>query len=327
MTSGSSFVRLNGLDAVPAALRGGVVAIGNFDGCHLGHQRVFDAARKRARANGAPLLALTFEPHPRDVFAPEPFMYRLTDADAKAALFAALGFDGLVVMPFSRDLAGVEATDFVGRYLIDALGVAGVAVGADFHFGKGRAGTPDFLRAQGSAHGFGVDVLEMLDDGTAAISSSRIREALSEGEVETANGLLGYRHFLTGTVVEGDRRGRTLGYPTANVPLPANCRLAQGVYAVRVRLGDAVHSGVAAYGKPMFDNSAPPFETFIFDFDRDIYGQHLEIALLAHLRGQMRFDGLDALVAQMGWDAERARAIIAEAVPLSPLDGALGFVG
>jgi riboflavin kinase/FMN adenylyltransferase len=326
MTAGKNFARLDGLSAVPTALKGGVVAIGNFDGCHRGHQQVFAAARAMAAKKGVPALVLTFEPHPRDVFAPQPFLYRLTYADQKASLIEALGFDGVAVMEFSRDLASVEANDFVARYLLEALEVSGVVVGADFHFGKGRAGTPDFLMAQGEQHGFSVEICTMLDDGTETVSSSRVRDALTTGDVETANSLLGYHHFFSGTVIEGDKRGRELGYPTANMAVPQTFGLAQGIYAVKIRLDGQLFDGVAAYGKPMFDNSRPPFETFIFDFDRTIYGKTLEIALLGFIRGQMTFDGLTPLIEQMDKDSAKARIITAQARPLSELDAALGFV-
>ncbi len=326
MRATPSFVTLDGLSKVPQDLRGGVVAIGNFDGCHRGHQHVFNAARAMAREKQVPALILSFEPHPRDVFAPEPFLHRLTGADAKARIAEALDFDAIAVMAFTRDLAGLEAPDFVKRYLVDALGVSGVVIGADFHFGKGRAGTPEFLKAQGTELGFDVSVCDMLDEGDAPVSSSRIRAALSEGDVATANDLLGYHHFFSGTVIEGDKRGRELGYPTANIAVPDTFGLAQGVYAVKIRVDNTVLDGVAAYGKPMFDNSKPPFETFIFEFDRDIYGKSIEIALMAHLRGQMTFDGLEPLIAQMDADSEQARIITAQARPLSELDAALGFV-
>ena len=326
MTAGKNFARLDGLSAVPTALKGGVVAIGNFDGCHRGHQQVFAAARAMAAKKGVPALVLTFEPHPRDVFAPQPFLYRLTYADQKASLIEALGFDGVAVMEFSRDLASVEANDFVARYLLEALEVSGVVVGADFHFGKGRAGTPDFLMAQGEQHGFSVEICAMLDDGTETVSSSRVRDALIPGHFETAKGLLGLHHFFSGTLIEGDKRGRELGYPTANMAVPQTFGLAQGIYAVKIRLDGQLFDGVAAYGKPMFDNSRPPFETFIFDFDRTIYGKTLEIALLGFIRGQMTFDGLNPLIEQMDKDSAKARIITAQARPLSELDAALGFV-
>src|SRR5690554_3564484 len=270
MTPGTNFVRINGLDAVPTALRGAVVAIGNFDGCHQDHQHVFAQARAMARAKNVPAIVLTFEPHPRDVFAPEPFLYRLTGPDAKGVLVQALGFDGIAIMEFSRDLAGVEATEFVARYIVEALGAAGVVAGADFHFGKGRAGTPNFLKAEGARLGFAVEIVDMLADGADPVSSSRVRDALGSGDLETANALLGYRHFLSGTIEKGDQRGRELGYPTANFALPATSKLAQGVYAVKARLGEQLIDGVAAFGKPMFDDGPPPFETFLFDFDQDI---------------------------------------------------------
>ncbi|RDE10653.1 bifunctional riboflavin kinase/FAD synthetase [Pelagibacterium lacus] len=326
MTSGIAFTVLDGLAQVPPALRGGVVAIGNFDGCHRGHQSILDAARALARQKGVPCLMLTFEPHPRDVFAPKPFLFRLSPRPAKARLAEALGFDALAVMGFSRDLAAVEAEDFVSRFLIDALAVSDVVIGADFHFGKGRGGTPDFLRAQGASHGFNVMVGDMLDEGEEPVSSSRIRAALAAGDLGTANGLLGYHWFFSGPIVTGDRRGRELGYPTANMEVPESFGLAQGVYAVKVRIGTELLSGVAAYGKPMFDNTRPPFETFIFDFDRDIYGQTVEVALVSHIRGQMTFDGLDPLIAQMNADSRAARTALAASRPLSPLDAALGFI-
>ncbi|MBI4046249.1 MAG: glycosyltransferase, partial [Devosia nanyangense] len=162
----TDFIKLAGLDNVPAQLKGAQVAIGNFDGFHRGHQHVFAALKERARQRGVPAVVLTFEPHPRDVFAPEPFMFRLTEGNAKARLAEALGLDGIVIMPFTRDLSQVEAEDFVSRYLVDALAVSGVIVGADFHFGRGRRGTPDFLRSAGAQYGFEVEPLALIDDGS-----------------------------------------------------------------------------------------------------------------------------------------------------------------
>ncbi len=326
MSSNTSFIRIDGLESVPQTLRGGVVAIGNFDGCHRGHQRVFAAALDMARERGVPAVMLTFEPHPRDVFAPHPFLHRLTPADTKAELAEALGFDAIAVMPFSRELGGVEAEDFIARHIVGALKASGVVAGADFHFGKARKGTPQFLTAEGERLGFAVRIVDMLEDGEAPVSSSRVRDALATGDISLANSLLGYHHFFSGTVVEGDKRGRGLGFPTANVALPETAQLAQGVYAVKARVGGRVYGGVAAYGKPMFDNTRPPFETFILDFDADIYGRTLDVALIAFMRGQMTFDGLDGLIAQMKKDTVEARIMIARARPLSELDAALGFI-
>lgn len=304
-----------------------MVAIGNFDGCHRGHQRVFSALKAKARAAGVPALVLTFEPHPRDVFAPAPFMFRLTHADAKARIVEALGLDGIVVMPFSMEFSKIEAEDFVRRFLVEALAVRGVSVGADFHFGYKRRGTPDFLRAAGAAQGFDVDILDMLDEGDDHISSSRIRAALGAGDVPAANALLGYHWFLSGTVIKGDQRGRELGFPTANVASPTGFGLAQGIYAVRARLGDRLLDGAAAYGKPMFNNERPPFETWIFDFDEDIYGEELSVSLVAHVRGQKVFSGLDELIEAMTADGRRARDMLSRCGPLGELDKKLGFFG
>jgi riboflavin kinase / FMN adenylyltransferase len=321
----TGFHRLDGLDNVPAALKGAVVAIGSFDGVHRGHQAVLDRLKAQARARGAPAVMLTFEPHPRDVFAPTPFMFRLTPPAIKARIAAALGLDGIVLMPFSRDLSMVEAEDFVSRFLVKALRVSGVVVGADFHFGHNRRGTPDFLRASGDLHGFSVDILDLLPEQGEVVSSSRIRAALTEGDVRTANGLLGYHWFFGGEVVKGDQRGRTLGFPTANMATNATFALAQGVYAVRARLGERLLDGVASYGKPMFDNELPPFETYLFDFDADIYGRHLEVALIDHIRGQEKFGGLDELIAAIARDSGKARNALGHCEPLGDLDRALGF--
>lgn len=323
----SDFIRLASLDAVPPALRGAYVAIGNFDGFHRGHQDVVELLKARASAAGVPAVILTFEPHPRDVFAPAPFMFRLTDGDAKARIAAALGVDGIVVLPFDRPFSQIEAEDFVARFLVEALGVAGVIVGADFHFGRQRRGTPTFLKAEGERAGFKVDVIDLAADGNEVISSSRIRAALSEGDVGAANRLLGYHWFFEGCVVKGDQRGRDLGYPTANTRSELGFQLAQGVYAVRAQLGDRLFDGVAAYGKPMFDNQRPPFETHLFDFDEDIYGQTIGVALIGHIRGQEVFDGLDALIAAMDRDSQKARDLLARARPLGNLDQRLGFFG
>ncbi|WP_127752131.1 bifunctional riboflavin kinase/FAD synthetase [Devosia sp. 1566] len=322
-----AFIRLSSLDDVPAALRGAYVAIGNFDGFHRGHQSILAALKTEAARAKAPAVLLTFEPHPRDVFAPSPFMFRLTDGDAKARLAEALGLDGIVILPFDRAFSQIEAEDFVSRFLVDAMNVAGVIVGSDFHFGRGRRGTPTFLKAAGEAAGFAVQTLDLMDEGDEPISSSRIRAALSEGAVTAANRLLGYHWFFDGCVVRGDQRGRELGYPTANTMTPNGFQLAQGVYAVRARLGNRLFGGVAAYGKPMFDNQRPPFETHLFDFDEDIYGQTITVALVGHIRGQEVFSGLDELIAAMDRDSGKARTLLTQATPLSPLDEQLGFVG
>jgi riboflavin kinase/FMN adenylyltransferase len=302
-----------------------MVAIGNFDGLHRGHQHVFAALKARARAAGVPAIMLTFEPHPRDVFAPAPFMFRLTPGESKVRIAEALGLDGIVIMPFNKEFSQITADEFVARFLVGALQVKGVTAGGDFHFGFQRKGTPEFLKAAGAANGFDVEILDLLDEGDDRVSSSRIRAALGEGKVAEATQLLGYHWFFSGKVALGDQRGRTLGFPTANTPTPTGFGLAQGVYAVRAKLGDRLLDGVAAYGKPMFNNERPPFETVLFDFDEDIYGEELTVALVDHIRGQMMFSGLDGLIAQMNADAAQARDLLARCGPVSELDGKLGF--
>lgn len=320
-----TFSRLSTLDGFPAHLRGAFVAIGNFDGLHRGHQSIIAALRDRAHAAGVPALMLTFEPHPRDVFAPAPFMFRLTHGDAKARLAEALGLDGIIILPFDKAFSQTEAETFVETMLVEQMGVRGVITGADFHFGRQRRGTPAFLRAEGERLGFAVDTLDLMDEGDEPISSSRIRAALSEGAVTAANRLLGYHWFFDGCVVKGDQRGRELGYPTANTMTHSGFQLAKGVYAVRARLGERLLDGVAAYGKPMFNNQLPPFETHLFDFDEDIYGQTIQVALVGHIRGQEVFSGLDELIAAMDRDSQKARDLIARATPISELDARLGF--
>ncbi len=326
----SEFYTLHGLDDVPAALKNCVVAIGNFDGVHLGHQAIVKRTLELARAGNRPAVMLTFEPHPRDLFAPEPFMFRLTDGAAKARIVKALGMDGIVVMPFDKQLASLEPEQFVSRFLVSALGARTVVVGEDFHFGRARRGTPEFLRQAGRDAGFDVVQMALVQSENDPVSSSRIRASLNTSELDLANRLLGYHWLIGGEVVMGDQRGRELGYPTANFNLCPTCLLAQGVYGVRVRLpgrfGSRIFDGVASFGKPMFDIHQSPFEVHIFDFDHDIYGQHIEVALISHIRGQMTFEGLEELIEQMDTDSNKARAALAKVQPLSPLDEKLGFI-
>lgn len=322
-----TFTRLSSLAGLPEHLRGAYIAIGNFDGLHRGHQTIIAALRDKAEKASVPALMLTFEPHPRDIFAPAPFMFRLTQGDAKARLAEAMGLDGIIILPFDHAFSQTEAEDFVDTILVDQLAACGVITGSDFHFGRQRRGTPAFLKAAGDRLGFDVQTLDLMDEGDEPISSSRIRAALSEGAVTAANRLLGYHWFFDGCVVKGDQRGRELGFPTANTMTPTGFQLAQGVYAVRARLGTRLLDGVAAYGKPMFDNQRPPFETHLFDFDEDIYGQTIQVALVGHIRGQEVFSGLDALIAAMDRDSKKARTLIAEAAPIGPVDQKLGFFG
>jgi riboflavin kinase/FMN adenylyltransferase len=315
--------------ALPASLRGGVVAIGNFDGVHRGHQAVLDAALGKARALGAPALALTFEPHPRQVFRPDVPLFRITPAPMRARLLGAMGFGVVIEQPFDRDFSCLPAEDFVSRILVADLGVAHVVTGYDFHFGKDRQGTPQFLIEAGKRFGFGVSRVEAFcDEGADAISSSRIRALLGQGDVAEAAGLLGYRYTVEAEISHGKKLGRTLGFPTANMALPEGTGLAHGIYAVRLRRQDGtLHDGVASFGRrPTVDHDgAPLLETYLFDFSGDLYGETAQVSFFGFLRGEERFDGLDALVVQMKHDEAEARALLAGVTPLSALDRAIAF--
>jgi riboflavin kinase / FMN adenylyltransferase len=294
------------------ALDGAVVAIGNFEGVHRGHRAVIDVALARGRELTRKTAVLTFEPHPRAVFKPDEPVFRLSDETAKLRLLARTGLDGVIVMRFDAALAALSAEDFVRKILIERFAVAGVVVGFDFHFGKGRAGSPAFLAAAGHAHGFTVDIVPAFSDGGTRISSGAVRAALAAGEVEAAAGMLGYPWFVTGTVVHGDKRGRELGFPTANLRLDPACGLKHGIYAVRVGLGGKLYDGVANFGRrPMFDTGVVLLEVFLFDFNRDIYGETIDVAFIHWIRPEMTFASVGDLVRRMDEDSGLARAALA----------------
>jgi riboflavin kinase / FMN adenylyltransferase len=312
MTPGFRIIR----DSTPAAAipKGTVVAMGNFDGVHLGHRAVIAAALQMGRAHRRPTLALTFEPHPRRFFSPNTPQFRLTDEAAKLRLLAGTGLEGAVVMTFDKARAGTTAQDFIHHELIGRLGVSGIAVGYDFHFGKGRVGSPSLLVNEAPRLGIEVDVQPHVDIEERPVSSSAIRMALAEGQIEDATSMLGGPWFVTGEVIHGDKRGRDLGFPTANIRLDNNCGLKHGIYAVRVGRGELRYDGVASFGRrPTFDNGAPLLEVFLFDFKGDLYGAMLDVAFIGFIREELRFDGVDALVAQMDDDSARARAMLAKA--------------
>jgi riboflavin kinase/FMN adenylyltransferase len=305
--------RLDGGAAVPESLSGGIVALGNFDGFHLGHQAVVGRAVARAKAEGRPALVATFDPHPRRYFQPDAAPFRLTTLDQRERLFAAAGADAMVVFAFDEALASLDAGAFVAERLSGALRVGGVVTGEDFTFGAKRSGNVDVLRALGAAAVFSVETVgPVLLDGSP-VSSSRIREALKAGEPEVAAGLLTRPFAIEGVVAHGDKVGRTIGYPTANVEMGKYLRPAYGVYAVRGRLADGrVLDGAANLGvRPMFDPPKELLEAFFFDFDGDLYGQTVEVELHAFLRPEGKFEGLDAMVAQMDADCARARDLLA----------------
>ena len=309
--------------------RGAVVAMGNFDGVHLGHRAVIAAALEIGRAHGRPALALTFEPHPRRFFSPTTAQFRLTDETAKLRLLAGTGLAGAVVMTFDKRRAETTAHDFIHRDLVGRLGISGIAVGYDFHFGKGRVGSPSLLVSEAPRLGIEVDVQPHVDIDERPVSSTAIRNALAEGQIAEATAQLGAPWFVTGEVIHGEKRGRELGYPTANIRLDANCGLKHGIYAVRVGRGHGAQQrlieGVASFGRrPTFDNGAPLLEIFLFDFRDDLYGEILDVAFIGFLREELKFDTLDALIRQMDEDSARARAQLAAAPTAFPRLGSIG---
>jgi riboflavin kinase/FMN adenylyltransferase len=297
--------------ASDGALQGAVVAMGNFDGVHRGHQAVIAAAQARAKSLGRPAAVLTFEPHPRDFFNPRERLFRLTDEKAKARLLASTGLEGVIVLTFDAALANVSAEDFVAEILVKRFAIAGVVIGFNFHFGKNRLGSPDFLKAQGRAFGFTVDVVAPFELEGRIVSSGPIRDALAAGQPGEAAILLGFPWFVSGEVIHGDKRGRELGFPTANLALEASCGLRHGVYAVRVAHGGRRYDGVANFGRrPMFDSGVVLLEVFLFDFAGEIYGQSIDVAFIDWIREEKMFGSIEDLVRAIDEDSANARAAL-----------------
>jgi riboflavin kinase/FMN adenylyltransferase len=297
----------------PLETRGATAAIGNFDGVHLGHQAVI--AQARAAAPGAPLGVVTFEPHPRSFFAPAAPAFRLMGSSARANRLQKLGVDILFELNFNAGLAALSPEAFARQVLHEGFGISHVIVGADFCFGKGRAGTAQDLVRFGTDMGFGVTIADLIAQDARTISSTAIRQALSDGRPRDAAAMLGHWHRIEGPVIGGEQRGRILGYPTANMSIDGLHPPAFGVYAVLVDVLTGPHTGryhgVASMGvRPMFGVNRPNLETFIFDFSGDLYGAQLSIGLVEHLRGEEKFDGVDALIAQMDADSAAARKIL-----------------
>ena len=327
MTNGFTVIRdTTPADAIP---RGAVVAMGNFDGVHLGHRAVIAAALQMGRSHGKPAFAVTFEPHPRSFFSPNSPQFRLSDETNKLRLLAGTGLAGAVVMTFDKARAGTTAQDFIHHDLVARLGISGIAVGYDFHFGKGRVGSPSLLVSEAPRLGIEVDVQAHVDIAERPVSSSAIRMALAEGQIDDATAMLGGPWFVTGEVIHGEKRGRDLGYPTANIRLDKNCSLKHGIYAVRVGRGQGKDQerfdAVASFGRrPTFDNGAPLLEVFLFGFEGDLYGAALDVAFIGFIRDELKFDSVDALIRQMNDDSARARAQLAAAPDAFPRLGALG---
>jgi len=289
-----------------------VVAIGNFDGVHLGHRAVIATTVERARAANRPAAVLTFEPHPRTFFSPDEPSFHLTTEAAKLRLLAATDLDGAILLNFNAELASLTAEEFVETILVDRLAITGAVIGFNFYFGKARRGTPDFLIAQGAHQGFSVDVVPPFMLQHRRVSSGAVRDALAAGHVHEATELLGYPWFVTAQVEHGDKRGRTLGYPTANLRLGNDCGLKHGIYAVRVGVGGARYDGVASFGRrPMFDTGTVLLEIFLFDFSGDLYGAALDCAFIAWIRPEMSFPTVDDLIRRMGQDTSQARHALA----------------
>jgi len=311
--------------ALPDALKGAAVAIGAFDGVHRGHRAVIADARAAADRLGVPLAVVSFDPHPRRWFQPDAAPFRLMTADQMARALEPLGVDRLYLLPFDGEMAGMSDEAFAHNVLAgpqaaqgavgqkNGLGIRHAAVGFDFTFGKGRTGSPEALRRYGQDLGFTVSVVERLDDADGLkLSSSAVREALKAGDMPRASAILGRAFAIAGEVVHGDKRGRTIGVPTANVALGDYMRPAYGVYATRTRLPDGrLIDGVANLGvRPMFEIDQPLLEVWLFDFAEELYGQTIETELVAFLRGELAFDDLDALKIQIDVDAEAARAAL-----------------
>ena len=297
--------------------RGASAAIGNFDGVHLGHQSVIDIARSEGEKIGAPLGIMTFEPHPREYFAPAAPPFRLTNAEARAHRLEKLGVERLYELNFNLALSSLTPEEFARNVISDGLGLKHIVVGADFCFGKDRAGSAADLERFGHEMGFGVTIVPLLEGNTGEVSSTAIRNALSDGRPRDAASMLGHWHRMEGPVIGGEQRGRELGFPTANMSIDGLHQPRYGVYAVTVDVLDGPHAGTyqgaASMGvRPMFGVNKPNLETFIFDFTGDLYGAHVSVGLVEYLRPEEKFESLDALITQMNADCDRAREILAE---------------
>jgi riboflavin kinase/FMN adenylyltransferase len=300
----------------PVGLENAVYAIGNFDGLHLGHRAVIARTLSLAAERSAPSAILTFEPHPADFFAGRPVVFRLTPAKIKAQLCQSLGLSGVVFLTFNAALASRTAEEFVAEILVKTLGLGSVVVGWDFHFGKGRAGSPAFLAEAGARHGFGVEIVGKVEEGAGdsaqPVSSTAIRRALERGDVDAAARGLGRFYAVSGPVIPGQQLGRTLGVPTANIALEPTNRLSHGVYAVRARVDGKSSPAVASFGvRPTVDSGPPLLEVHLLDFNGDLYGRDMEVEFIERIREERKFDSLAALVEEMERDKQRARAILA----------------
>ncbi|MBL0923173.1 MAG: bifunctional riboflavin kinase/FAD synthetase [Sphingomonadaceae bacterium] len=306
---------LSASERMPDAHRGAVVALGNFDGFHLGHQTVAGEAIRQARTAGRPAIVATFDPHPVRFFAPHIPWFRLTTLEQRRRLFAEAGADAMLVFDFDAELAATSAEDFVAKLLVERLGVTGVVTGEDFTFGKGRGGNVQVLRDVGAAHGLTATAMGPVMDDAGVISSSRIRDALKAGDCGTATRLLSRPFAVEGIVQHGDKNGRLLGFPTANIDMGHYLRPRYGIYAVKGHLPDGrVLDGAANLGiRPSFDPPKELLEPYFFDFNEDLYGQNIEVEFHAFIRPEAKFENMDALMEQMVEDCDNARKLLAPA--------------
>ncbi len=298
----------------PHSVRGGVVAIGNFDGVHLGHQAVIKAAVEEAGRRGLPAGVMFFTPHPRQFFSPDTPLFLLTSTGQKLSLFEKLGLDFSVELAFDKALSSMSAAAFVENVLVKGLGVAHVIIGYDFFFGAKRSGSPEVMRTLGAAHGFGVTVVSPSGEGGLIYSSTGVRDALEEGQVRRAAEILGRNWEVAGPVISGAGRGEALGFPTANISLQPGCHLQHGIYAAFVHVKGVRHKAAAYYGKrPSFDNDMPTLEVFLFDFQGNLYDQEIAVEFVDFVRGDMKFNELDELKRQMDEDCKAILPILDQA--------------
>lgn len=305
---------IDGTHILPPHKQGAILAIGNFDGVHKGHQYILNRAKKIAQKTPkTPVGALTFSPHPRAFFNPDGQFFRLTDNIVRAELFADLGIDLLVILEFCKQLSGLTAEEFVQKILVNMLNISHVIVGQDFCFGKARQGNAAFLQQMGEQYGFKVTVLEQVKNQDQIISSSRIRRALEQGKIELASDLLGHDWYVNGVVEKGKQLGRTLGFPTANIAMRADCELLHGSYAATFVVGGKTYQGAASYGtRPTVNGIGTKMETFIFDFDQDIYDQQVKVYLHKFIRADEKLDGLDALITAIKDDVAKTKQYFAK---------------
>jgi len=300
-------------DPVPDALRGAIIALGNFDGFHRGHQAVAGEAIRWAQAEGRPSIIATFDPHPVRFFRPDVPPFRLTTLEQRQELYLAAGATAMLVFHFDADLAGTSAEDFINAILIDRFGAHGVVTGGDFTFGKGAKGNVDLLRTLGSKLGLQSRVVEAVSEGEEIVSSSRIRQALRDGDPQLAARLLTRPFAIRGIVEHGDKRGRTIGYPTANLGVENYLRPKYGIYAVTGRIlatGQVLHGAANIGIRPQFEPPKELLEPYFFDFSGDLYGQEIEVAFHHFLRGEAKFDSLEGLIEQMDKDCAEARRLL-----------------